>query len=260
EDESEIMPPPSAKNPLSTAEKETLKRWVVAGAEYQQHWSFARPQQALLPVVGQTDWVRNPIDYFVLARLEREGLHPSPPADRHTLVRRLYLDLLGLPPAPDEADAFIRDKSADAYEKLVDRLLASPQYGERWARRWLDLARYADTNGYEKDRVRSIWPYRDWVIRALNHDMPFDQFTIEQLAGDLLPNASTEQRVATGFHRNTMINEEGGIDPQEYRFHAMTDRVNTTATVWLGLTLGCAQCHTHKYDPIPQQEYYQSMA
>jgi hypothetical protein len=259
DDESEMMPP-SAKNPLSPAEKQTLKGWIAAGAEYQQHWAFVRPRQALLPTAQQTDWVRNPIDYFVLARLEREGLRPSPPADRYTLVRRLYLDLIGLPPTPDEADAFIRDRSPDAYEKLVDRLLASPQYGERWARRWLDLARYADTNGYEKDRVRSIWPYRDWVIRALNRDMPFDQFTIEQLAGDLLPDASTDQRVATGFHRNTMINEEGGIDPQEYRFHALTDRVNTTATVWLGLTLGCAQCHTHKYDPIPQQEYYQSMA
>jgi hypothetical protein len=175
-------------------------------------------------------------------------------------VRRLYLDLIGLPPTPSEADAFIQDPSPDAYEKLVDRLLASPHYGERWARRWLDLARYADTNGYEKDRVRSIWPYRDWVIRALNQDMPFNEFTIEQVAGDLLPNTSIDQRVATGFHRNTMINEEGGIDPQEFRFHAMTDRVNTTGTVWLGLTVGCAQCHTHKYDPIPQQEYYQLMA
>ncbi len=256
----EIMPPPAAKLPLSDAEKQTLKRWVAAGAEYQMHWAFVAPKQAPLPKVKQADWPRNPIDYFVLARLEAERLRPSPRADRYTLVRRLYLDLIGLPPTPEEADAFARDDSPDAYERLVDRLLASPHYGERWARRWLDLARYADTNGYEKDRPRSIWPYRDWVIRALNRDMPFDQFTVEQIAGDMLPGATVEQRVATGFHRNTMLNEEGGIDPLEFRFHAMTDRVNTTATVWLGLTLRCAQCHTHKYDPIPHREYYAVMA
>ena len=172
----------------------------------------------------------------------------------------MSLDLIGLPPTPEEVDAFLQDDSPDAYEKLVDRLLASPHYGERWARRWLDLARYADTNGYEKDRPRSIWPYRDWVIQALNADMPFDRFTIEQLAGDMLPGATPSQKIATGFHRNTMLNEEGGIDPLEFRFYAMTDRVATTATVWLGLTLGCAQCHTHKFDPIPHREYYQFMA
>ena len=196
---------------------------------------------------------------FILARLEAAGLQRLRPADRPTLIRRLSLDLIGLPPTPEEADASSRP-SADAYEKLVDRLLASPHYGERWARRWLDLARYADTNGYEKDRPRSIWPYRDWVIKALNADLPFDRFTIEQLAGDLLPGATPAQRIATGFHRNTMLNEEGGIDPLEFRFYAMTDRVATTATVWLGLTLGCAQCHTHKYDPITQSEYYQFLA
>ena len=259
DEETEMMPPPAAKNPLSDTDKQLLRRWIAAGAEYKQHWAFIAPRQAPPPRVHRND-SHNAIDAFVLARLEAAGLQPSTPADRPTLVRRLYLDLIGLPPTVEEADAFINDPSPDAYQKLVDQLLASPHYGERWARRWLDLARYADTNGYEKDRVRSMWPYRDWVIRALNRDLPFDQFTVEQIAGDMLPGASLEQRIATGFHRNTMINEEGGIDPLEYRFHAMTDRVGTTGTVWLGLTVGCAQCHTHKYDPIPHREYYQLMA
>ncbi len=260
EDEEEIMPPPHAKNPLSAEDKESLKRWIASGAEYRVHWAYVPPRQPPLPKVKQTRWVRNAIDYFILARLEAEGLKPSPEADRYTLARRLYLDLIGLPPTPEEAQAFVNDNSPDAYEKLVDRLLASPHYGERWARRWLDLARYADTNGYEKDRPRSIWPYRDWVINALNADMPFDRFTIEQLAGDLLPDATDEQTIATGFHRNTMLNEEGGIDPLEYRFYAVVDRVATTGTTWLGLTVGCAQCHTHKFDPIPHREYYQFLA
>ena len=192
--------------------------------------------------------------------MEGEGLHLSPPADRYTLVRRVFLDLIGLPPTPDEADAFVNDPAPDAYERVVERLLASPHYGERWARLWLDLARYADTNGYEEDKSRSIWPYRDWVIQALNDDMPFDQFTIEQIAGDMLPGATMEQRIATGFHRNSMLNTEAGVDPLEYRFYSMVDRVNTTATIWLGLTLGCAQCHTHKFDPIPHRGYYQFLA
>ena len=259
-DEKEIMPPPLAKSPLAAREKEILRAWVAAGAEYRPHWAFVPPRQDPLPAVKRRDWPHNPIDALVLARLEAAGLQPSPPADRHTLVRRLYLDLIGLPPTPEEADAFAHDPRPDAVERLVDRLLASPHYGERWARRWLDLARYADTNGYEKDRQRSIWPYRDWVLDALNRDLPYDQFTVEQLAGDLLPNPTLAQRIATGFHRNTMLNEEGGIDPLEFRFHAMTDRVGTTGTVWLGLTLGCAQCHTHKYDPITQREFYQVMA
>ncbi|HLV82059.1 MAG TPA: PSD1 and planctomycete cytochrome C domain-containing protein, partial [Chthonomonadaceae bacterium] len=256
----DIMPPAYANKPLSQGEKAILVSWVRSGAPYRQHWAFVLPRQAPLPAVKLTSWPRNPIDNFVLARLEKAGLKPSPPADRYTLVRRVYLDLIGLPPTPEEADAFVQDRSPNAYEKVVDRLLASPHYGERWARRWLDLARYSDTNGYEKDRPRSIWPYRDWVINALNRDMPFDRFTIEQLAGDLLPNATQDQRVATGFHRNTMLNEEGGIDPLEYRFYSMVDRVATTGTVWLGLTLGCAQCHTHKFDPITQREYYRTMA
>ncbi len=261
--DADIMPPPHAKLALSDEQKQILKKWIADGAEYRQHWAFVPPKQAPLPDVKNKQWVRNPIDAFILARLEKEGLSPNPSADPYALIRRVSYDLIGLPPTPEETDAFVKDYAArgvTAYEALVDRLLASPHYGERWARKWLDLARYADTNGYEKDRPRSIWPYRDWVIDALNRDMPFDQFTIEQLAGDMLPNATQSQRIATGFHRNTMLNEEGGIDPLEFRFYAMTDRVNTTATVWLGLTLGCAQCHTHKYDPISQREYYQFMA
>ena len=255
-----VMPPPSTKTALSKEQKELLKRWVAAGGKYQQHWAFVPPKQTSLPAVTDRHWPANAIDHFVLARLEAQGLKPTPAADRFTLIRRLSLDLIGLPPSLEEVDAFVKDSSDRAYEKLVDRLLASPHYGERWARRWLDLARYADTNGYEKDRPRTIWPYRDWVIRVLNADMPFDQFTIEQIAGDLLPNPTPEQVVATGFHRNTMINEEGGIDPLEFRYYAVVDRVNTTATTWLGLTLGCAQCHSHKYDPISQGEYFQMLA
>ena len=192
--------------------------------------------------------------------MEAAGKKPAFEANRHRLIRRLSLDLIGLPPTPEEVKEFIADQKPGAYERLVDRLLASPHFGERWAQPWLDLARYADTNGYEKDRPRSIWPWRDWVIKAINDDLPFDQFTIEQLAGDMLPNATRAQRVATGFHRNTMVNEEGGIDPLEFRFYAMVDRVNTTATAWLGLTLGCAQCHTHKFDPVPHRSYYELMA
>lgn len=259
-DKDDVMPPPKTGKKLSARQKAILDKWIEQDAPYDQHWAFKKPQQAPLPEVKKATWSRGAIDRFVLARLEAVGLAPSPEADKYTLVRRVYLDLIGLPPSPEEADAFANDKAPDAYEKLVDRLIASPRYGERWARRWLDLARYADTNGYEKDRPRSIWPYRDWVINALNAGMPFDQFTIEQLAGDLLPNPTREQLIATGFHRNTMLNEEGGIDPLEFRFHAMTDRVGTTGTTWLGLTVACAQCHTHKYDPITHHEYYGLMA
>lgn len=259
-DPDEQMPPASAKMVLSAAQKAILRDWIAAGAEYKPHWSFVPPQQPPLPVIARHDWPRGGLDTFILSKLEAERLAPSPEADRYTLIRRTSLDLIGLPPSPEEADEFVNDSSPDAYERLIDRLLASPHYGERWGRRWLDLARYADTNGYEKDRTRSIWPYRDWVIRALNANIPFDQFSVEQLAGDMLPNATLEQRIATGFHRNTMLNEEGGIDPLEFRFYAMTDRVATTATVWLGLTLGCAQCHTHKYDPITHRDYYSFFA
>ena len=256
----DVMPPLGAKNPLTPAEKDILKRWIAQGAAYQPHWAFIAPRQSRPPKVNNKKWPRNAIDSFVLARLEKEELHPSPPADKYTLIRRLYLDLTGLIPTPSEADAFVNDPSPEAYEHAVDKLLASPHYGERWARRWLDLARYADSNGYEKDRQRSIWPWRDWVVNALNKDMPFDEFTIEQLAGDMLPNATKDQIIATGFNRNSMINEEGGIDPLEYRFYSMVDRVHVTATTWLGLTMACAQCHTHKYDPIAHKEYYRFMA
>jgi len=259
-DKDEQMPPPKSGKKITTRQMAILDRWIEQGAPYDLHWAFKRPVAAEPPATRNATWPRNAIDRFVLARLESEGLSPSPEADKYALVRRLYLDLIGLPPTPGEAEAFVQDSSADAYEKLVDHLLASPHYGERWARRWLDLARYADTNGYEKDRPRNIWPYRDWVINALNAGMPFDEFTIEQLAGDLLPNATPEQCIATGFHRNTMLNEEGGIDPLEFRYQAVVDRVGTTSTTWLGLTVQCAQCHTHKYDPITNKEYYQFMA
>jgi hypothetical protein len=260
---------PADGEALDAAQIDVIARWIdegavwpdaLAGSDPARHWAFQPCKQPVPPKVQHQAWVRNPIDNFVLARLEAEGLAPAAEADPYTLVRRVYLDLIGLPPTPEEADAFAADPSPEAYEKVVDRLLASPAYGERWARPWLDLARYADTNGYEKDRTRSIWPYRDWVVQALNADMPFDQFSIEQLAGDLLPGASRSQQVATGFHRNTMENEEGGIDVEEFRVAALFDRVNTTATVWLGLTLGCCQCHSHKYDPFTQREYYQLMA
>ena len=254
DDPDEVMPPPATKHPLTAPQKETLRRWIASGAAYSEHWAFSAPQRPTPPAT-----LPNPIDAFVTARLKAENLSPSPPADPATLLRRVSLDLIGLPPSPEETAAFVESGGKD-YEAAVDRLLASPQYGERWARKWLDLARYADTNGYEKDRGRTIWPYRDWVVRSLNTDMPFDQFTVEQLAGDLLPNPTPDQIVATGFHRNTMLNEEGGIDPLEFRFRAMTDRVSTTGAAWLGLTLQCAQCHTHKYDPIQHREYYQIMA
>jgi len=260
DDDSELMPPPATKKPLSPTQKDILKRWITEGAEYKDHWAFVAPKPSGPPAVKQAGWPKNPIDHFVLARLEAAGLRPCPAADPYTLVRRVYLDLIGVPPTPDEADAFVNDRLPNAYEKLVDRLLSSPHYGERWARRWLDLARYADTNGYEKDRPRVMWLYRDWVITALNRDLPFDQFTIDQLAGDMLPGATLDKRIATGFHRNTMLNEEGGADPLEFRWHALNDRVATTGTVWLGLTLNCCQCHNHKFDPIAQKEYYQLAA
>ena len=254
------MPPESTRMVLSAGQKETLKRWIASGADYRPHWSFVAPKRPKVPTVKNTDWSKNPIDRFLLSKLESKGIAPAPQADARTLARRLSYDLIGLPPNPDLVDEFARNPSDKAYEKLVDKLLADPRYGERWARPWLDLARYADTNGYEKDRTRTIWPWRDWVVRSLNADIPFDRFTILQIAGDLVPGAGEEGRIATGFHRNTMINEEGGIDPLEFRFHAMTDRVATTGTTWLGLTLGCAQCHTHKYDPVTQAEYYKLMA
>lgn len=259
-DEDMVMPPPHADRSLSPEQRAILKRWIAEGARYEVHWAFQPPATPTIPTPKNTRWSTNPIDAFVLSRLNEMGLEPNVQADRYTLVRRLYLDLTGLPPSIQQADEFARSEDPNAYENLVDELLASPHYGERWAQPWLDLARYSDTNGYEKDRQRSIWPYRDWVIRALNDDLHYDQFTILQLAGDMLPNPSTDAMIATGFHRNTMLNEEGGIDPLEYRYLAMVDRVATTGTVWMGLTTGCAQCHTHKYDPITHTDYYRLMA
>lgn len=251
-DEDEVMPPPHTKKVLTAAEKAIIQRWIAEGARYERHWAYSPPVRSSAPAAS--------IDHFIRTRLAKEGLTPAPEADAYTLVRRVYLDLIGLPPTPAQADAFVNDKRPGAYERLVDALLASERYGERWARRWLDLARYADTNGYEKDRPRQIWPYRDWVVRALNADMPFDQFSIRQLAGDMLPNATPDDIIATGFHRNTMLNEEGGIDPNEYRFYALVDRVGVTGTTWMGLTMKCAQCHTHKYDPILHTDFYSLMA
>jgi hypothetical protein len=234
-----------------------------------KHWAFQPVVRPEIPAAGGTreagppaarQWVRTPIDYFILAKLESQKLAPAPEADRTTLIRRLYLDLVGLLPMPEEVDAFVADKSPEAYEKLVEKLLASPHYGERWGRHWLDVARYADSNGYSIDAARSIWPYRDWVINALNRDMPFDEFVIEQMAGDLLPKAAPEQIVATGFHRNTPINQEGGIDLEQFRVDSIYDRLNTTGAAILGLTVGCAQCHDHKFDPLKQREYYQLFA
>ena len=254
------MPPAAGSDPLTSGQIELLTRWIAEGANWSQHWSFVAPRRQRLPPVADGAWARGPIDYFVLQRLDAEGITPSLEADRQTLLRRVALDLTGLPPSRDEVEAFARDLAPAAYERAVDRLLASPHYGERMARRWLDLARYADSSGYANDRLRSMWPYRDWVIRALNADMPFDQFTIEQLAGDLLPGASQSQIVGSGFHRNTPHQYEGGSDPEQYRVERVKNRLDTTGTVWLGLTVGCAQCHTHKFDPISQREYYQLYA
>ena len=260
-----VMPPEGDK--LSKQEISLLRGWIDQGAKWPDdasgakgdpvHWAFRPIARPAPPAVKQEEWVRNAIDRFVLARLQSRRVAPSGEADRPTLIRRLSLDLLGLPPTPAEVDAFDQDASPDAYEQLVDRLLSSPHFGERWGRHWLDLARYADSDGYEKDSPRPhAWRYRNWVIDALNADKPFDEFTVEQLAGDLLPDATLEQKVATGFHRNTLTNKEGGVDQEEFRVAAVVDRVNTTSTVWLGLTLGCAQCHSHKYDPLAMHEYY----
>jgi mono/diheme cytochrome c family protein len=255
---------------LNPKQIELLAAWIDQGAKHPadekadvapaDHWAFKAPERPRVPVVNNKAWIRNGIDAFILARLEKKGIGPSPAADKVTLVRRVYLDLLGLPPTPQEVDRFLADLSPDAFERLVDRLLASPHYGERWARPWLDQARYADTHGFSIDAPREIWKYRDWVLAALNRDLPFDQFVVEQMAGDMLPGATLEQKIATGFHRNTLINEEGGIDKEQFRVEAVADRVDTTATVFLGLTLGCARCHDHKFDPLTTQEYYQIFA
>ncbi len=260
DDPDDRMPPPDSGHELTAGDRRVLGEWVKAGGEYQTHWSFKRPVKAQLPNMRQKDWPWHPLDHFVLKRLEMNDMSPSSDADRHRWIRRVSLDLTGLPPTPGEADEFVADKSEKAYEKVVDRLLDSRAYGEHWARMWLDLARYADTKGYEKDRHRDIWSYRDWVIDALNRDMPYDQFTTEQLAGDLLPDPTPDQLVATAFHRNTMSNDEGGTDNEEFRVAAVKDRVDSTVQVWMGLTMGCAKCHSHKYDPITNEEYYRFYA
>ncbi|MFM8702538.1 MAG: DUF1549 domain-containing protein, partial [Planctomycetia bacterium] len=247
-----IMPPPHEKKPLSAAQIATLESWIAAGATYDPHWAFVPPQKAVVPAVPTIPGATNPIDAFVAARLAAKRIEPAPPADSATLCRRLYLDLVGLPPSPDDLAAFERD----GYGQTVEKLLASPRYGEKWARHWLDLARYADSNGYEKDMPRDMWAWRDWVIAAFNRDLPFDQFVIEQIAGDLLPNATQDQIVATGFLRNSMLNEEGAIIPEEFRMIEMFDRIDCVGKSVLGLTTQCAQCHTHKFDPLSHDEYY----
>ncbi|MSU48384.1 MAG: DUF1553 domain-containing protein [Opitutus sp.] len=265
----EIARMPYKKPPLTQAQIALLATWIDEGAAApaneepgsSRHWAFVPPSRPAVPKIDKSQFeIRHPIDAFIRARLQRENLQPSPEADRVTLIRRLSLDLVGLPPTIAEVDAFVQDRSPGAYEQLVDRLLASPHYGERWGRWWLDAARYADSNGYSIDAPRQIWKYRDWVIDALNRDLPFDQFTIEQIAGDMLPGATLAQKVATGFHRNTQINQEGGIDKEQFRLDSIIDRVSTTGTVWLGLTVGCTQCHDHKFDPLLQREFYGLLA
>jgi hypothetical protein len=261
---------PLDADPLPPETIARLRAWIDQGAPMpantgaastvDEHWAYVKPAPPQLPAVARSDWARTAIDRFVLARLEREKLTPSPEASKSTLLRRVTLDLIGLPPTPEALDAFLADPAPNAYERVVDRLLASPRYGERWARPWLDLARYADTNGHEKDNKRDIWKYRDWVIGAFNRDLPFDQFTVEQIAGDMLPSPTVDQKIATGFHRNAMTNEEGGVDPEESHYEVLVDRANTTATVWLGSTLACAQCHNHKYDPFTQKDYFRLLA
>lgn len=268
-DPDDVMPPPKTGHTISPEELALIKKWIAQGAKYAGHWAFSKPVRVEPPAIRapgdqgklSAAWHTNALDRFVSAKIFEAGLRPSPEADKAALLRRATLDLTGLPPAPDEIEAFLRDTSPNAYEKVVDRLLASPRYGERWARVWLDLARYADSAGYGSDPLRlNIWPYRDWLIDALNRNLPYDEFTRDQLAGDLLPNPTEEQQVATAFHRNTMTNTEGGTDDEEWRVAAVKDRANVTAQAWMGLTMGCAQCHTHKFDPISHKEYYSFFA
>lgn len=259
-DPDELMPPPSSGKKLTAHELELLSTWIKQGGKYAAHWSYVKPVRPALPTVKDATWPRNEVDHFPLARLEREGLRPSVEADKYALVRRVSIDLTGLPPTIEEVDAFVNDPDPKAYEKLVDRLLAKPAYGEHWAQMWLDLARYADSAGYADDPPRTIWLFRDYVIKSLNSNKPFDQFTIEQIAGDLLPNPTEDQLIATAFNRNTLTNNEGGTNDEEFRNVAIVDRVNTTMAVWMGTTINCCQCHTHKYDPISHEEFYKLFA
>jgi len=260
EDADEVMPPPRFKKKLTDFEKKTLQRWIDEGAEYKLHWAYVKPVRPALPASKTNKWVRNAVDAFVLEKLQRAGLEPAKDAERTTLLRRLSFDLRGLPPSLDEVEAFLKDERADAYERAVDRMLASPHFGEKMAQLWLDLARFGDTSGFHQDSTRQMWLWRDWVIDAFNKNMPYSQFTVEQLAGDLLPGATVGQKVASGFNRNTRFNEEGGADPEEYVIRYNIDRAATLGQVWLGMTLGCAECHDHKYDPISQKEFYQLYA
>ena len=259
-DPEERMPPPDSGRSLTDKQIDLLKRWIDQGANWDTHWAYIPPKRAEPPAISRMDWARTPIDRFIAARLEREGLAPSPEADPETLLRRVTYDLTGLPPTPAEVDSFLADRSPDAYERRVDALLQSPHYGERMAMPWLDASRYADTHGYHIDSLREMWPWRDWVIEAFNRNERFDQFVIEQLAGDELPNATREQKIASGFNRNHMINFEGGAIADEYRVEYVIDRVEATSSAFMGLTMGCARCHTHKYDPITQREFYQFFA
>ncbi|HEY7055816.1 MAG TPA: DUF1549 domain-containing protein, partial [Vicinamibacterales bacterium] len=259
-DPDEHMPPPDSGHALTDKQIGLLRRWIDDGAKWDTHWAYVPPKRSDPPAVSQPQWIRTPIDQFILARLDREGLKPSPEADKVTLLRRVTYDLTGLPPTPAEVDAFLADKSPDAYEKRVDALLASPHYGERMAVPWLDAARYADTHGYHIDSLRGMWPWRDWVVNAFNRNMPFDRFVIEQVAGDLLPDATTEQKIASGFNRNHMINFEGGAIAEEYQVEYVIDRVEATSSAFMGLTMGCARCHSHKFDPITHREFYQFFA
>ena len=259
-DPDDVMPPPDSDAALSPAERELFRAWIQNGAEYETHWSFVAPVQPPVPEVALQDWVRQPIDAFVLRRLELEGVSPSEEAGKENLIRRVTLDLTGLPPTPKEVDAFLQDRSTNAYERLVDRLLQSSRYGERMALDWLNAARYADTNGYQNDQERQMWIWRNWVIDAYNQNKPFDEFTIEQIAGDMLPDATISQIIASGFNRNHRINGEGGVIPEEYRVEYVIDRVETTGAIWLGLTVGCARCHSHKFDPVSQKEFYSLFA
>ena len=260
-DESLQMPPANSGKKITPQQIELIKRWIAEGAEYQGHWAFIPPAKPSLPgIQNPKPETRNSIDAFIRARLEREGLTPAPEADKRTLIRRVSLDLTGLPPTPAEVDEFLKDTSAEAYERVVDRLLKSRRYGERMAQQWLDMARYADSNGFQVDSSRLQWPWRDWVINAFNSNMPFDQFTVEQLAGDLLPNPTQSQIVATGFNRNHRLNGEGGLIAEEWRVETVIDRVETTGMTWLGLTFNCCRCHDHKYDPISQRDFYSMFA
>ncbi|MEC9092398.1 MAG: DUF1549 domain-containing protein, partial [Planctomycetota bacterium] len=260
EDEDEMMPPPSSKLALNPKEKEKLKTWIQSGSQYAAHWSFVRPIKSPLPKILQTKWPKNEIDFFVISKLESLGLVPTVPAPRKRLIRRVTFDLTGLPPTPEEIQSFVEDDSPQAFEKVVDRLLQQNSYGERMTTEWLDVARYSDSFGYQVDRGRHVWPWRDWVINAFNENKPYSQFVTEQLAGDLLPNATDDQVLASAFNRLHPQKVEGGSTPEEFRVEYVADRTHTFATAFLGLTLECARCHDHKYDPISQKEYYQLFA